>query len=630
MAGPSVVVRVLGDLTGLGKSLSGVEAKGASTSSKLRAGFKGMFSALNATGVLGPVAELFDQLDQGFDGLEEHKKKFGDIASVVGGVAAGAGAILSTLGSAEAEASSQLKSAIAGSGHSYAEYRDQIEQTIKQQEKFGNSSVETQDALKALTNATGDPTTAIKDMGLAANLAASQHESLATAATQLGKVYNGSSRVLKQFGIATLPTVKQATKEVATATNAMASSSASLQAAQLRLQTVQDSYAGKTHLTALEQDRLTAAQAAVATASGKVHDATVRMTIAQGDAKTAATGSATELAQLSTKLKGQASDAANTFTGRLKAIRTEIEDQVAQFGAKYGPAITGAGAALGVLGQGVKTTQALMEAFRGTTEAMTAATEAGTAATEAATAAEDATAVSEGLALAPILLITAAVAALGIGIYELVTHWKVVWAAIQDAVSAVWDWIKKNWPLLVDIILGPIGIIATQVAQHWAAITAAFTGAFTAIKTAAEDAIGWVSSHVGDIVKTITGLPARITAAAKGMFDGIWHAFRDAINHVIDLWNKLHLTLPKIKLPFGLGHFGGETFKVPQIPHLAQGGLITQTGLVYAHAGEAITPAPGGAGGPALHIEHANFTEPVDLDLLMKKLEFALTAGLPV
>ena len=609
MAGPSVVVRVLGDLTGLGKSLGAVEAKGASTSSKLRAGFKGMFNALNTTGVMGPVAELFDKLDDGFDQLAEHKKKFGDIATVAGGVAAGIGGVLATIGWAETQAQNQLKAAITGSGHSYDQYEKQIESVIKSQEKLGNSSVQTQDALKVLTNATGDPTVAIKDMGMAADLAASQHESLATAAAQLGKVYNGSSRVLKQFGIATLPTVKQATKEVAVATRGMASASQSLQSAQLRLQTVQDSYAGKTHLTALEQDRLRAAQDAVAKAAGKLHDATVNMTVAQGDAKTAATGTQTELNQLSTKLKGQASAAADTFTGHLKAIKTEIEDQVAKFGSKYGPAITGAGAALGVLGQGVKTTQTLMEAFRGSTEAMTAATEAGTAATEAATVAEDATAVSEGLALAPILLITAAVAALGIGIYELVTHWKIVWAAIQVAVKAVWDWIKKNWPLLLAIILGPIAVAALEIAKHWTAIKDGAKAVWTWLQTT------WAKVE-GFIIAPITAAADAIVAALKGAF-----------NMVIDLWDKMHFTLPHISF---LGHkIGGETIGVPHIPHLAQGGLITETGLVYAHAGEAITPAPHG-NAPALHIEHASFSEPVDLDLLMKKLEFALTAGLPV
>lgn len=50
--------------------------------------------------------------------------------------------------------------------------------------------------------------------------------------------------------------------------------------------------------------------------------------------------------QLGQNLHGQAAAAANTFTGKLKALRTEITDGAAAFGAKYGPAITSAGVIL--------------------------------------------------------------------------------------------------------------------------------------------------------------------------------------------------------------------------------------------------------------------------------------------
>ena len=601
MAGPSVVVRVLGDLTGLGKSLGAVEAKGASTSSKLRAGFKGMFSALNTTGVLGPVSEMFDTIDNGFDQMAEHKKKFGDLAMVGGGVVAGIGATLATIGSKEAQAKAQLKSTIEATGQSWDAYEGQVDKAIKTQEHFGNSSVETQDALRILTNTTGSTKTALADLGLASDLAASKHESLSAAALQLGKVYNGSSRILKEYGIATIPTVAAATKTLTAATNQAQGADAKLTTAKLRLKTMQDQYKTSAKLSAVQQDRLRAAEDAVTAASAKDQAAHQKLKAAQDGMKLSAHGATDTMQALSDKLKGQAADAANTFSGRMHALTTVVEDQVAQFGAKYGPALTAAGSALGGLGGAVKTGQALMGTF-------SKATEDTSKVVEVSSAAEDAS-------MAPMLLtigaVVLAVAAIGIAAYELYKHWKTVWGWIKDAVSAVWNWIKTNWPLLLAIILGPIALAALEIAKHWKAIKAGAVNAFN------------------DVVNTVKGLPAKITAAAVGMFDGIWQAFRATINHVIDLWNKLHLKLPAIHLPFGLGHFGGETFKVPQIPHLAQGGLITQTGLVYAHAGEAITPAPHG-NAPALHIEHASFTEPVDLDLLMKKLEFALTAGLPV
>jgi hypothetical protein len=110
------------------------------------------------------------------------------------------------------------------------------------------------------------------------------------------------------------------------------------------------------------------------------------------------------------------------------------------------------------------------------------------------------------------------------------------------------------------------------------------------------------------------------------MWNGITEAFRGAVNAIIDIWNGLHFTLPKVDV---LGvHIGGETIGVPSIPHLAEGGLITQTGLVYAHAGEAITPASAVRQGPALVITNATFNSAVDVDMISKKLEFAMGTGM--
>ena len=67
---------------------------------------------------------------------------------------------------------------------------------------------------------------------------------------------------------------------------------------------------------------------------------------------------------LSDKLKGQASDAADTFAGNLDAIKAQVEDSAAQFGQKYGPAITYVGGAITALGSAIEATMIITEAFR--------------------------------------------------------------------------------------------------------------------------------------------------------------------------------------------------------------------------------------------------------------------------
>ena len=139
----------------------------------------------------------------------------------------------------------------------------------------------------------------------------------------------------------------------------------------------------------------------------------------------------------------------------------------------------------------------------------------------------------------------------------------------------------------------------------------------------------WITGKFNDLVSFFTGLPGRLGGIFAGMWDGILNAFKSVLNGVIDLWNKLHFTLPKIDLG-PLGKIGGGDIGVPTIPHLAQGGLVTASGLIYAHAGEAITPMPSGGMGPALHIEHATFNSAVDVDLIAKRIEFAIGAGMRV
>ena len=80
------------------------------------------------------------------------------------------------------------------------------------------------------------------------------------------------------------------------------------------------------------------------------------------------------------------------------------------------------------------------------------------------------------------------------------------------------------------------------------------------------------------------------------MWNGIGNAFVDVINLVIRMWDSLKFKTPSFSV-FG-HHTPSVTIGVPHIgelPHLAQGGLMTSSGIVYAHAGEVISPAPASA-----------------------------------
>jgi hypothetical protein len=558
MAGPSVVVRVLGDLTGLSKTLDATATKGASVTSSLQKGFSGVFSAINTTGALSQFSTVFTAVDQGLGQLEESGNRVATAMQAAGGVAAAMGVLLMRAGSTDQAAQQQLAQAVENTGASWGDYQGQVDKAVQSETRYGDTAAQTMNALQTLTQATNDPAKAMNLLGLATDIAAAKHESLTSAATSLAKALTGNTRLLKEMGV-TVPKVGDAVGDFAT-------------------QADQANYV---------------------------------------------------VAELSTKLHGQAAAAADTFMGHVHALGATIENQVATLGQKYGPALTAVGTTVTVLSTGFKTYQSIMETVRSAQEAQAAATKAQQAAMETAKAAQEAqTAVTESqtaatealtaaeteadVAGAPIELIVlgiaAAVAALAVAAYEIYKNWKTIWAGIKAVIADVWDWIKKNWPLLVDIILGPIAFVVGEVVKHWAFIRDAFIDAFE------------------DIKAYVTGLPASIGKLFENVGLAIVNAFKDAFNAVADLWNNSIGSL-SFKIPSWVPLLGGDKFSVPQIPHLAQGGLITQSGLVYAHAGEAITPV--NKMGPALHIEHATFNDPIDIELLMKKMEFAVSQGLP-
>jgi phage-related protein len=518
MAGPSVAVRVTADTSAAGKAMTDVAATGSSAASKLHSAFGSALAALNTTGVLGPFGAALDGINTAIGKIAEHGASIGSTMLGVGTAMAGVGAGLSALGSKDQAAHQQLQAAVAATGQSYDDYASRVDAAIKHQEKFGDSSSQTQDALAKLTEVTHDPAKALDLLSTATDVAAAKHESLVAAAGDVGKAQEGNTKILKTFGITVDKT------------------------------------------TGLTADHKTAMQA------------------------------------LADVTKGQASAAADTFTGKMDAVKTKLEDTAASMGQKYGPAITAAGGIMAGFG---------------------AAIDVATAAREALTGADWASVPAELASMAPILLIVGGIALLGVAIYELVTHWSAVWGAMKDAAKAVWDWIVNNWPYLVGILMGPFGIAAALIFKHW-----------SDVKGWVLDAYNYIVGIWNGLVGFFTGLPARMAGIFSHMWDGIKEAFRAVLNGVIDLWNSLHFTLPKIDLG-PLGKIGGGDIGVPSIPHLAEGGLITQTGLIFAHAGEAITPA-GKAPGPAVHIQNATFNSAVDVDMLSKRLEFAVNAGVHV
>jgi phage-related protein len=443
MAGPSVVVRVLGDVTGLAKSFGTAVSKGSDAAKGLHNAFQGVLSTLNSAGVLGPFGEALATVDESLEKIKGHAKDIGPAMMGVGGALAGIGLAFTAMGSKDQAAHQQLQASVEATGHSYDEYEKQVEAAVKSQEKYGHTANQTQDALRLLTQATHDPAKALALLSTASNVAAAKHEDLTAAAGQVGKVFNGNKKLLKEYGI------------------------------------VIDSTTGKT------KDGRTATQA---------------------------------LAEVTA---GQATAAADTFGGHITAIKAHLEDVAATMGQKYGPAVSAVGAIMAGMGGAVTAATGVFKSLQGVMKTQQAVT-------EGVTVAQDAEAVSAWLALGPLLLIIAAVAALVAIGYVIYRNWTTIWGAIKKAVKAVWDWIKDNWPLLVGILLGPIGIAAALIYKYW-----------DTVKKDAKAVTDFITGIWNDLVGFFTAIPAALSKAASGLWDFIEDQAKTVYKDVVGVWNGL-------------------------------------------------------------------------------------------
>jgi hypothetical protein len=119
----------------------------------------------------------------------------------------------------------------------------------------------------------------------------------------------------------------------------------------------------------------------------------------------------------------------------------------------------------------------------------------------------------------PIGLIVAAIAALVAGVILAYQH--VGW--FRDAVNDVWSaiktfaaWITDHWKLIVDIILGPLGLVLTNL-DKLKSVFNDIISILGKVKQAASDAFGWlgkVGSGVGGALSHIPGIGSIFSASA--------------------------------------------------------------------------------------------------------------------
>lgn len=155
-----------------------------------------------------------------------------------------------------------------------------------------------------------------------------------------------------------------------------------------------------------------------------------------------------------------------------------------------------------------------------------------------------------------------------------------IWHGITDGLGALGDLIRRKF----DTVIGWVADLPSRVGRGARRI-------WNGITDGLGDLGRYVSRKFGDLVGWVGGLGSRIGRAARGMWDGIKEAFRDSINWMISKWNGLSFSIPSIDTHIkGIGRVGGFTLSTPNLPYLAQGGVVPATPggrlAVLAEAGQ--------------------------------------------
>lgn len=75
---------------------------------------------------------------------------------------------------------------------------------------------------------------------------------------------------------------------------------------------------------------------------------------------------------------------------------------------------------------------------------------------------------------------------------------------ILAVIQYVWNWVKRNWPLLLGILTGPIGLAAALIYKNWDTIKKATATAWNAVKSAISTAVSSIKSIVGTLTSYVT------------------------------------------------------------------------------------------------------------------------------
>jgi hypothetical protein len=287
------------------------------------------------------------------------------------------------------------------------------------------------------------------------------------------------------------------------------------------------------------------------------------------------------MSTLTKRFGGSAATAAETFAGKVKAMKTQAQDMGKNLGMKLIPMIE-------------KLMMATMKVVTWLSKHKTAATALAVVVGGALLVAIGAyivsmvsAAVATVAAALPIILIIAAIGLLVFAVFQLVKHWHNIWENIKLAAGVAWHWLEDNviHPVadaFVKYIVNPVKKAMQDVEDAWNAMRDAVSRVWSDIKQWITDGINDIKSIEGKIRAALSKVEEVFTAPFRAAWDFI-KSLPDKVGGVIgDIADKLK------KIP------GASLLK--HIPGFAVGTSYSPGGLaLVGERGPEIVDLPAGS-----------------------------------
>ena len=183
-----------------------------------------------------------------------------------------------------------------------------------------------------------------------------------------------------------------------------------------------------------------------------------------------------------------------------------------------------------------------------------------------------------------------------------VAIFKGIWGWFKRGFSAVWNWLKRTVSSAVNGIKNIFIKVFTAIWDFFDNLmTNMFGGAWKLFKFTVKVVVEYIADLFRGLWTTLGGIWDLIVGIFTGDTDKIKEGFKGIVNGIITMWNALIKMVNKFTFtaPSWVPIIGGKGWSpsIPEIPMLAQGGIVTRPTLAMLGEGGAEAVIPLNRGG---------------------------------